>query len=152
MNPEDDKIQFKSKNIGFCCSIMALFLCLFLLVIIAFCFMALHITFSASEEDMRYLPGRDTIESYQGGRFQILKGDRKYTFSLYDNSQSCSSGIIKNFKKWKHIKTCSQEYMCTIDENNEFFILNMTTNNLQGPLILKDVQRELLPQCKSLLP
>jgi hypothetical protein len=150
MNLEYDKIWFKSKKIYFWCSIMAL-LCIILLIIVAFFIAAIHIIFSASEEDLKFMPGRDTIESYQRGRFQILKGDKENTFHLYDNSLNSSSEIIKNIKKWRCITIHSQKYICTIDENNHFFILNMTNGNLLGPLLLEMVPTEFVPTCKSMI-
>jgi hypothetical protein len=128
-----------------------LLLCLTLLVIVAVFIAAIHITFSASEEDLKFLAGRDTIKSYQSGRFQILKGDKENTFHLYDNSLNSSSEIIKNIKKWRCITIHSQEYICTIDENNYFFILNMTNGNLHGPLLLEVVPAEFVSTCKSLI-
>jgi hypothetical protein len=130
-------------------------LCLILLIILpiiaAVFIAAIHITFSASEEDLKFTAGRDTIASYQSGRFQILKGDKENTFHLYDHSLNSSSEIIKNIKKWRCITIHSQKYICTIDENNYFFILNMTNGNLYGPLLLEVVPAEFVSTCKSLM-
>jgi hypothetical protein len=101
--------------------------------------------------DLKGLPGRDTIAMYKEGKYEILKGDKETTFDIYDHSSDSSLPIIKNVKKWKLVTVRFRQYICAMDENNHFYILNLDNGNLQGPLLLKDIPKEFVRYCKSMM-
>jgi hypothetical protein len=137
------------RNYFWSCSIVVVAIgCVCLLAVFT---IAIHVTFSVSEEDIKFMPGRDTVAWYKEGKYQILRGDKENSYIVYDNSVKFSSGIIlENIKKWRYMSIRSCQYLCAIDEKENFYILNLDSGELQYSSCLDEVPKEFVRTYKFL--
>lgn len=76
-------------------------------------------------KEMKYNSGRDTIESFGNGRFQIIRvdGERK---TLYDLEKQRT--IVYKAVNWKK----SKDYVYILEgRNSTFVVLNLENGNVQ---------------------
>jgi hypothetical protein len=142
--------KIKSNHIWSYLIIVVAIACVFLSSILALFVIAINITLNALEEGI-YMPGRDTVEWYKEGKYEILRGDNENSYAVCDNSLKSSPKIIlENIKKWQYVSICSCQYICAIDEKENFYILNLESGELQAPSYLDEIPKEFVRTYKSL--